>query len=86
MSVTTATHLSFRGAAREVLDFYRSVFGGRMVVVAHQDAGAVQNGSEVDWVMWGEGRRQRFPCDGLRRSLAVALRSGRGLVLCLGAR
>ena len=27
MSVTTTTHLNFRGQARAALDFYRSVFG-----------------------------------------------------------
>lgn len=54
MSVTTTTHLNFRGAAREALGFYQSVFGGRMVAVTYKDAGAVQNESEADWVMWGE--------------------------------
>ncbi|QUC58695.1 VOC family protein [Streptomyces sp. A2-16] len=54
MSVTTTTHLNFRGDAREALDFYRSVFGGRTVVVTYKDAGAVGNEREADWVMWGE--------------------------------
>ncbi|WP_354637465.1 VOC family protein [Kitasatospora camelliae] len=54
MAVTTTTHLNFRGAAREALAFYQSVFGGRTVVVTYQDAGNVQNESEADWVMWGE--------------------------------
>jgi PhnB protein len=54
MSVTTTTHLNFRGTAREALDFYRSAFGGRSVAVTYQDAGAVQDGSEADQVMWGE--------------------------------
>ncbi|MFJ6659540.1 VOC family protein [Streptomyces sp. NPDC091377] len=54
MSVTTTTHLNFRGAAREALDFYRSVFGGNTVAVTYQDAGAVRDESEADWVMWGE--------------------------------
>jgi PhnB protein len=54
MSVTTTTHLNFRGAAREALDFYRSVFGGRVVAVTYRDAGAVQNENEADQVMWGE--------------------------------
>ncbi|MEE1940042.1 VOC family protein [Streptomyces sp. TRM 70361] len=54
MSVTTTTHLNFRGAAREALDFYRSVFGGRAVAVTYKDAGAVQDENEADWVMWGE--------------------------------
>ncbi|MDT7842052.1 VOC family protein [Streptomyces justiciae] len=54
MSVTTTTHLNFRGTAREALDFYRSVFGGRTVAVTYKDAGAVGDESEADWVMWGE--------------------------------
>ncbi|MFD9125829.1 VOC family protein [Kitasatospora sp. NPDC059571] len=54
MAVTTTTHLNFRGAARDALDFYRSVFGGRTAVVTYKDAGAVPNESEADWVMWGE--------------------------------
>lgn len=54
MSVTTTTHLNFRGAAREALDFYQSVFGGRVVAVTYKDVGSVQNENEADWVMWGE--------------------------------
>ncbi|TBO60115.1 VOC family protein [Streptomyces kasugaensis] len=54
MSVTTTTHLNFRGSAREALDFYQSVFGGHTVAVTYQDAGNVQNESEADWVMWGQ--------------------------------
>jgi PhnB protein len=54
MSVITTTHLNFRGTAREALDFYQSVFGGRVVAVTYKDAGAVQNENEADWVMWGE--------------------------------
>lgn len=54
MSVTTTTHLNFRGSAREALDFYRSVFGGRTTAVTYKDAGNVQDESEADWVMWGE--------------------------------
>jgi PhnB protein len=38
----------------EALDFYQSVFGGRIVAVAYKDAGAVQDASEADWLMWGE--------------------------------
>ena len=54
MSVTTTTHLNFRGTARAALDFYQSVFGGRTVTVTYKDAGAVRDESEADWVMWGE--------------------------------
>ncbi|MFJ5265215.1 VOC family protein [Streptomyces sp. NPDC088387] len=54
MSVTTTTHLNFRGDARDALDFYQSVFGGRTAAVTYKDAGNVQNDNEADWVMWGE--------------------------------
>lgn len=54
MSITTTTHLNFRGAAREALAFYKSVFGGRVVAVTYKDAGNVQKENEADWVMWGE--------------------------------
>lgn len=54
MSVTTTTHLNFRGDAREALDFYHSVFGGRTVAVTYKDAGNVRNADEAEWVMWGE--------------------------------
>ncbi|MFE9722257.1 VOC family protein [Streptomyces sp. NPDC005794] len=54
MSVTTTTHLNFRGAARAALDHYRSVFGGRVTAVTYKDAGGVGNENEADWVVWGE--------------------------------
>ena len=54
MSVTTTAHLNFRGDARQALDFYQSVFGGRTVSVTYKDAGNVRNENEADWVMWGE--------------------------------
>ncbi len=54
MSVTTTTHLNFRGAARAVLEFYRSVFGGEIAVLTYTDAHNVQDPSEADQVMWGQ--------------------------------
>jgi len=33
MSITTTTHLNFRGTARAALDFYAFVFGGETVAV-----------------------------------------------------
>jgi PhnB protein len=54
MSVTTTTHLNFRGQARAALEFYRSVFGGEIVVVTYADAHNVQDQSESDQVMWGQ--------------------------------
>ena len=56
MTVTTVTHLNFRGEARAALAFYQSVFGGRLAVVSYADAGAVTDPAEADQVMWGEVR------------------------------
>ncbi|WP_342768885.1 VOC family protein [Prauserella flavalba] len=52
MSLTTTTHLNFRGGARAALEFYRSVFGGDLAVVTYQDARNVHG--EADQVMWGQ--------------------------------
>jgi PhnB protein len=54
MSITTTTHLNFRGDARAALEHYQSVFGGDLAAVTYQDAGAVQDESEADQVMWGQ--------------------------------
>ncbi|WP_338765820.1 VOC family protein [Nocardia vulneris] len=54
MSVTTTTHLNFRGDARAALEFYRSVFGGHLAVVTYKDAGNVEDESAADQVMWGQ--------------------------------
>ena len=54
MSVTTTTHLNFRGDARAALEFYQSVFGGHLAVVTYKDAGNVEAESEADQVMWGQ--------------------------------
>lgn len=54
MSITTTTHLNFRGDARAALGFYHSVFGGNVVAVTYKDAGDVRNPDEADWVMWGQ--------------------------------
>lgn len=54
MSVTTTTHLNFRGEARAALEFYQSVFGGQSAVVTYADAGNVQDESEAGQVMWGQ--------------------------------
>jgi PhnB protein len=54
MSVTTTTHLNFRGDARAALEFYQSVFGGEIAIVTYQDAHNVQDPSEADQIMWGQ--------------------------------
>lgn len=54
MSITTTTHLNFRGEARAALEFYRSVFGGEVTIVTYADAHSVQQPCEADQVMWGQ--------------------------------
>jgi PhnB protein len=54
LSVTTTTHLNFRGDARAALELYQSVFGGHLAVVTYSDAGNVQEESDADQVMWGQ--------------------------------
>ena len=54
MSITTTTHLNFRGDARPALEFYQSVFGGELVAISYQDAHNVQDPSQADHLMWGQ--------------------------------
>lgn len=54
MSVTTTTHLNFRGDARAALEFYQSVFGGDLLIITNQDAGSVEQPGEADQVKWGQ--------------------------------
>ena len=54
MSITTVTHLNFRGNAREALEFYRSVFGGELAAVTYADAHTCRDPAEADQVMWGQ--------------------------------
>lgn len=54
MSITTTTHLNFRGDARAALEHYRSAFGGEIALVTYADAHTVQDPAEADQVMWGQ--------------------------------
>lgn len=54
MTVTTTTHLNFRGDARAALDFYQSVFGGEVAALSYADAHNVTDPSEADQLMWGQ--------------------------------
>jgi PhnB protein len=54
MSVTTTTHLNFRGDAREALTFYQSVFGGHTVLLTYADAHNVTDPAEAGQIMWGQ--------------------------------
>lgn len=56
MSVTTVTHLNFRGDARAALEFYQSVSGGELTIVTYRDSGSVPDPAEADQVLWGQVR------------------------------
>ncbi|MEV4318030.1 VOC family protein [Actinocrispum sp. NPDC049592] len=56
MSVTTATHLNFRGDARQALEFYQSVSGGELTIITYKDMGNLENPDEADQVVWGQVR------------------------------
>lgn len=56
MSITTTTHLNFRGDARAALEFYRSVFGGDIALVGYADADNVTDPAEAGQIMWGQVR------------------------------
>lgn len=51
MSITTTTHLNFRGEARAALEFYQSVFGGELSLFTYGDAHNEAAAAEL--IMWG---------------------------------
>ena len=53
MSIQTTTHLNFRGDARAALDFYRSVFGGHLVINTYADFGMPSGAHGSDKVVFG---------------------------------
>jgi PhnB protein len=54
MTITTTTHLNFRGDARPALEFYQSVFGGHLTVVAYGDFGMPKELPDADKVVFGQ--------------------------------
>lgn len=56
MTITTTTHLNFRGDARAALELYQSVFGGEIALITYQDAHAAQDPAEAEQIMWGQVR------------------------------
>jgi PhnB protein len=54
MSITTTTHLNFRGTARQALEFYRSVFGGEVVVATYGDVGMPKDLPGAEKVVFGQ--------------------------------
>ena len=56
MSVTTTTHLNFRGQARAALELYASVFGGEVMAFTFAQGGGEReaaDGAVPDELMWG---------------------------------
>lgn len=54
MSVQTTTHLNFHGQARQALEFYRSVFGGRVNIATYGDFGMPKDAPGADHVVFGQ--------------------------------
>ena len=54
MSITTTTHLNFSGEARAALEFYRSVFGGQIMIATYGDFGMPAESPGADRVVFGQ--------------------------------
>jgi PhnB protein len=54
MTLTTTTHLNFRGTARAALEFYRSVFGGEVTAATYGDLGMPADAPGADKVVFGQ--------------------------------
>jgi PhnB protein len=52
-TLTSTTHVNFRGDARAALEFYRDVFGGELTVITYGAMNAAQRPEEADQIMWG---------------------------------
>ena len=44
-------YISFKGNAREAMEFYKTVFGGKLELSTFGEAGAANNGAEPDQIM-----------------------------------
>lgn len=53
MALSTTTHLNFSGDARRALEFYHSVFGGRISIATYGDFGMPQDAPGADTVVFG---------------------------------
>lgn len=53
MTITTTTHLNFRGDARTALELYQSVFGGQLTVATYGDLGMPADAPGADKVVFG---------------------------------
>jgi PhnB protein len=53
MSVTSTTHVNFRGQAREALHYYQSVFGGETQIATYTDIDSVEDPAQADQIAFG---------------------------------
>jgi PhnB protein len=53
MTVTTTTHVNFRGQAREAFGFYQSVFGGDLSLATYADIHSVESPEQADHIAFG---------------------------------
>ena len=54
MTITTTTHLNFRGDARQALEFYGSVFGAQPTIATYGDFGMPADAPGADNVVFGQ--------------------------------
>jgi PhnB protein len=54
MTITTTTHLNFRGNAGAALAFYQAAFDGQLTVITYGQAGQAERDDEAGHVMWGQ--------------------------------
>jgi PhnB protein len=54
MSITTTTHLNFRGTARPALEFYHSIFGGALTAVTYAELGMPNDLPGADRIVFGQ--------------------------------
>ncbi|NQX10619.1 VOC family protein [Microbacteriaceae bacterium VKM Ac-2855] len=54
MTITSTTHLNFRGDARTALEFYQSVFGGRLTLSSYADFGMPKDAPGADGIVFGQ--------------------------------
>ncbi|MGO1410641.1 MULTISPECIES: VOC family protein [unclassified Microbacterium] len=53
MSITTTTHLNFRGDARTALEFYQAVFGGDIIASSYADVGMPSDAPGANGLVFG---------------------------------
>lgn len=54
MTITTTTHINFRGQAREALTYYKSVFGGEIALFTYAEAQRSHGPEQDDLITWGQ--------------------------------